>query len=425
MEHLQERAAGTPHPRTGLSPGTKKRREHLWNHWERWCTQQGMDPMAPQTHDALTYLEVRSQSLVLRSVIANVCDLKAVYRERTPQHNPFDSQEVKRFLRAWIEVYVPTERREVPPPHDHCYPALEALRKYAERTREKIKRTWARWYAWCANREINPLEPSPEQLATYLEELSETLNMNTVDSHLYGISTTFKLAAPDGKNPAQDNLVKSTLEALKREKGQPPVQMTALREEDYIRITYASAAPRPWENDRQARLRYVTDMALISLQRDGLLRASEATALTWKDLTEMDDGSGRLYIARSKTDQKGEGAFAFVSPQPMGWLRELRALADERESIFGFKRPALARHVAAAAGDADLQGRYGGHSSRIGMAQDLALANFTLPQIMNAGRWKDTRMPAYYIRMISAGQNAVAQFYERHPNRANIPHHSS
>ena len=35
---------------------------------------------------------------------------------------------------------------------------------------------------------------------------------------------------------------------------------------------------------------------------------------------------------------------------------------------------------------------------RVGMAQDLAVAGFSLPQIMRAARWTDPKMPAIYIR---------------------------
>ena len=49
--------------------------------------------------------------------------------------------------------------------------------------------------------------------------------------------------------------------------------------------------------------------------RDGLLRRGEAAALRWDNLTIADDGSGRLTISRSKTDQTGEGAVLWISPQ--------------------------------------------------------------------------------------------------------------
>ena len=59
------------------------------------------------------------------------------------------------------------------------------------------------------------------------------------------------------------------------------------------------------------------DIALISLMRDWMLRRSEAASLTWGDLLDQEDGMGRLTVARSKTDQEGEGAMLFVSGPTM------------------------------------------------------------------------------------------------------------
>ena len=53
--------------------------------------------------------------------------------------------------------------------------------------------------------------------------------------------------------------------------------------------------------------RGLVDIALISVMRDGMLRRSEAAAIRWGDIATEDDGAGRLTVARSKTDQEGEG----------------------------------------------------------------------------------------------------------------------
>ena len=47
------------------------------------------------------------------------------------------------------------------------------------------------------------------------------------------------------------------------------------------------------------------------------------------------------------------------------------------------------------------------------MCQDLASAGFTDLQIAAAGRWKNPRMVAYYIRNIALADGAVAQWYAR------------
>jgi hypothetical protein len=52
-----------------------------------------------------------------------------------------------------------------------------------------------------------------------------------------------------------------------------------------------------------------------------------------------------------------------------------------------------------------------GHSTRVGMAQDLVARGADLPALMQAGRWKTPRMPARYSERQIAKQSAVAQFF--------------
>ena len=56
-----------------------------------------------------------------------------------------------------------------------------------------------------------------------------------------------------------------------------------------------------------ARRRGLVDVAMASAMRDGLLRVSEAAALRWGDVELAGDGSGRIRIPESKTDQEAEG----------------------------------------------------------------------------------------------------------------------
>jgi len=56
--------------------------------------------------------------------------------------------------------------------------------------------------------------------------------------------------------------------------------------------------------------------------------------------------------------------------------------------------------------------RISGHSARVGAAQDLLALNMDLPSVMQAGRWKDTRMPMRYGERVLAGRGAVSPRFE-------------
>ena len=145
--------------------------------------------------------------------------------------------------------------------------------------------------------------------------------------------------------------------------------------------------------------------------RDGLLRRSEAAALTWVDVEARPDGTGRLWLGISKTGQVGDGATLFVSRTTMRALRAIRYGAPDRARVFHLSAHQIARRIRAACAAAGLHGQYSGHSPRVGMARDLVRDGAELPALMTAGRWKTSAMPARYTAAEQAGRGAVARYY--------------
>ena len=144
--------------------------------------------------------------------------------------------------------------------------------------------------------------------------------------------------------------------------------------------------------------------------RDGLLRRSEASALRWGDVELQADGSARIHVRRSKTDPEAEGSVLYIGEEAalaLQWiLPEDVAVADPAAPVFGLSASQIGRRVKAAAKAASLVGweSFSGHSGRVGMAQDLAASGVELPELMTAGRWKTSRMPARYTERQAAGR---------------------
>jgi hypothetical protein len=67
------------------------------------------------------------------------------------------------------------------------------------------------------------------------------------------------------------------------------------------------------------------ERALLCVGYDTMARRSELVALDVEDFNFMEDGSGRVLIRRSKTDQTGEGSKAYLSPDTVGYLKVLVA----------------------------------------------------------------------------------------------------
>jgi hypothetical protein len=85
---------------------------------------------------------------------------------------------------------------------------------------------------------------------------------------------------------------------------------------------------------------------------------------------------------------------------------------DPEARVIGLSASQIGRRVKAAARAAGLGDGFTGHSGRVGMAQDLAAAGAELPELMTAGRWKSSAMPARYTARQAAGRGAVARYYQ-------------
>ena len=148
------------------------------------------------------------------------------------------------------------------------------------------------------------------------------------------------------------------------------------------------------------------DAAVVALMSDAMLRVSECAALDVQDLATEADGSGRLAIRHSKTDQEGEGALQFVGEPTVRRVRAwLEAAGIEAGAMFRAVRRggyvqearitarALRTIVARRAADAGVEGRVSGRSLRVGSAQSLAAAGAGVVEMQVAGRWKSERQP--------------------------------
>ena len=146
---------------------------------------------------------------------------------------------------------------------------------------------------------------------------------------------------------------------------------------------------------------------LVLALRDCGLRRSEAAALVWSSIERWDDGTCRLLIEWSKTDQTGEGEVVFITRRATTALEELRQLrGDASPSVFGMTAKMIHRRVKAAAQAAGLGERSSGHSGRMGPARRLARASAPDSTIMRQGRSSSSAMAARYTGGEWAGDAA-------------------
>ena len=167
------------------------------------------------------------------------------------------------------------------------------------------------------------------------------------------------------------------------------------------------------ENVHTARARGLLDIAICSVMRDGMLRRSESVELQWQDFDVMEDGTSRLHIRHSQTEQEGRGETVYLGEQATNDLLAIRR-PDSRpeDNLFGISADSLNRHIRKACILAGLGDGYSGNSGRVGMAQDLSKAGATILEIMTAGRWKTVPMGAKHCRNQDLSRGAVSKFHQ-------------
>ena len=295
--------------------------------------------------------------------------------------------------------------------------AVDAAR--APATRRTYRSLWSAFADWGAGRGIEVLPATPEAVAAFLAERAEAgASLSTIQITRAAIAAAHIDANLD--DPCVHAGVRRTMRGLSRTLGTAARQAAPLSGEVAAVIRFTACRPRIGRGGREesqkvAEQRGLVDIAIVSVMRDALLRRSEAAALTWRDVELQPDGSGRLFIQRSKTDQMAEGRVLYLSPQTMADLNAIRGLRDvgPESRVFGLSAGTIGKRITKACEAAGLVGDYRGHSPRVGMAQDLAAHGAELPSLMEAGRWTSPTMPARYTRSQAAGRGAVANYYLR------------
>jgi integrase len=303
---------------------------------------------------------------------------------------------------------------------DHDFPPrvlpTEALQAYlaaargafAPNTERAVRADTGVFAAWCLEAGRSAVVPiDAATAAAFVDAIAETRKPATVRRYVASLNHLHRAAGLPP--PGQAEPVRLALRRMARAKGVRQKQAASLGWDRLRRILEGLG-------DRPADLR---DAALLALAYDTLARRSELVALDLEDLARDTDGTGTVLIRRSKTDQAGAGRIAFVSTDTLRrldtWLAVAGITAGPLFVPLGNARKAsrlrdadvarIFRRRARAAGIAEA---IGGHSTRIGAAQDMTAHNLGLAAIQQAGGWKSPRMPARYGERLEAKRSGAA-----------------
>jgi len=230
--------------------------------------------------------------------------------------------------------------------------AMEAM---APASKLALAADCACWIDWCAGERRQVLPADPEDLVRYLRALeADGKKPATLARRIASLATAHRLLGLGGDPlPTGAPMVRNALRAQRRRQGAAQRQAAPLRfggalgnAPGFTLAALLAACPGDLQGLR--------DAALLSLGYDAGLRVSELTAVEVKDLRPQPDGTGLLHLPRSKTDQAGLGAWAWLSADTMRRVAAWRTESEISEGVL-FRRVGVDRRRQRAKEAADLR----------------------------------------------------------------------
>jgi integrase len=318
-----------------------------------------------------------------------------------------------------INMDIQPADRSLPATVDERLVRSNRLASKADETKRALLKNWTLFEGWCQDKGVACLPATPEVVEVFLLYLADRhpvqeragrtvrvgLKSSGVSQALWAINTRHRLAGHPP--PGEYELIKTALAGIRRRKGSRRKQQAPFTIEHLRAIAF------------RADLKGRRDRALLLVGFAGCLRRSELVALRAEDLEETPLGL-RIYLAKSKTDQEGEGAWIdivraerFPACCPVQALQDWLAAAGIVagpifRSLGKGARPRLGDRLSPVTVDAVVKwaaaqcgldpSRYGGHSLRAGKATYLSEMGKSPTLIARHGRWKSMDMVLTYCR---------------------------
>ncbi len=296
---------------------------------------------------------------------------------------------------------------------------------YSPATWNMVNHCWGRWAEYCRVKGCMTLPVDPDVLREYLPYLAETLSVASVALHLHGINFVQRNAdLPSVTKEPRINRVMRLLRRQAAENRETIGQAIPLRLADLrlLSVVYGGSE----------QLSQLRDLALLVTAYHTMLREAEVARLQVRDIQSGENGTGAVYVARTKTNVSGDGEYRVLSAWALKIVRDwiTRAELGPEDYLFckvsRYNRPVKAKKPLSGVAidgvfrraylslgnepqETDRYSVWTGHSARVGAALDLAAAGCSAPQIMQAGGWKSSEMVMRYIRRVSLAENAMVK----------------
>jgi site-specific recombinase XerD len=288
---------------------------------------------------------------------------------------------------------------------------------YAKNTRRAQRADGAIFQAFCERLGVAYFPADPKSIRSFIEHCVQQLKKPATIRRYVATIARAHIAA-GLLSPCASEPVRLALKEMGRN--------TTSRQRQALALGWKEI--KEFINSAGEGLRADRERALLCVAYDTMARRSELVAFNVEDVEFLPNGSGTLLIRRSKTDQVGEGSRAYLAGETVKWLKAWLENAEITEGAV-FRRLVgrgrvgdrlnadiisdIYKRVARWIGMAAKQvSGVSGHSVRVGAAQDLLALNIDLASVMQAGRWKSTRMPMRYGEEALAGRSGMSRAAE-------------
>lgn len=266
---------------------------------------------------------------------------------------------------------------------------------------------------YCQKIDVPPLPFRDYGVDAYLSHLmAQGRTRSTIDRHIASLVKWSDIMELD--DPRKTFKVKARLLEIRKKVS------SRTRQAEGLRVAHLERAIAEFNPDVP---RDCQDITMLFVGFETLCRQSELVKFDWADFELQEDGSGLLYLNRSKTDQDGEGDYLYLSANTsdllMGW-KSISNPKDKAGPIFRgiysdggvgdrLSTRGVQRCIKRIAKRLNLQPSiFSGHSTRVGSAQEMIERNIDAAKVMLSGRWKSMAMLVRYSKKIQAKRSGIA-----------------
>ena len=271
---------------------------------------------------------------------------------------------------------------------------------FAKNTIRAYRSDFNQYQNWCLQNNQEPIPATAENLATYVDYLSENNKSATIRRRINSLGTVLKLSK--NHDPTKDPEVILALKRMHRKIGRAQEQATPLTK------TLLNKLLNNCDNDIMG----IRNQVLLRLGYETMRRRSELCAFKVKDIDRAPNGKPIIRLNFSKTDQYGAGKVLPISEELFTLLEKWEGIVsnggyilrsiNKHGHIGGSLNPAsistILKTLQEGLKSGSNQQPLSGHSFRVGAALDLLEQGEPLEKIMLRGGWQSDSTAMKYLR---------------------------